>query len=221
MKFAYYRNLTARQRRIYDRSDAVASIRIPAPQDLAPLVAAIAAGLQQDDRARTQDAAGTLVQSLLHHLQVPGVRLRVLAVRPANRREELHGLYEFDGGRQAPLVTVWMRTAQRRQVVAFRTFLRTLLHEVVHHLDYQLLRLEDSYHTQGFYKRAESLYRQLVPQGAENAGAGAGQEQLAGATATARRRRTPGKSARPGFRLPRPDRWCQPGSGRRAGPLPG
>jgi hypothetical protein len=84
-------------------------------------------------------------------------------VRPSNHREELHGLYEFGGGRRQPVVSVWMRTAQRRQVVAFRTFMRTFLHEVVHHLDYQLLRLEDSYHTQGFYKRAESLYRQLVP----------------------------------------------------------
>ena len=59
-------------------------------------------------------------------------------------------------------VTVWMRTAQRRRVVAFRTFLRTLLHELCHHLDYELLGLEDSFHTQGFYKRESSLFHQLV-----------------------------------------------------------
>jgi len=55
-----------------------------------------------------------------------------------------------------------MRTAQRRQVVAFRTFLRTFLHEVCHHLDYELFGLRESYHTQGFFKRESSLYRQLV-----------------------------------------------------------
>ena len=56
-----------------------------------------------------------------------------------------------------------MRTAKQKRVVAFRTFLRTLLHEVGHHIDYTLLRLPDSYHTEGFYKRESSLFYQLVP----------------------------------------------------------
>jgi hypothetical protein len=56
-----------------------------------------------------------------------------------------------------------MRTAQRRRVVAFRTFLRTLLHELGHHLDYSYLRLPDSFHTEGFYKRESSLMHQLLP----------------------------------------------------------
>ena len=57
-----------------------------------------------------------------------------------------------------------MRTAKQRRVVAFRTYLRTLLHEVGHHFDYALLRLPDSYHTEGFYKRESSLFKQLVPE---------------------------------------------------------
>ena len=55
-----------------------------------------------------------------------------------------------------------MRTAQKRKVVAFRSFLRTLLHEICHHLDYEYLKLEDSFHTEGFYKRESSLFHQLV-----------------------------------------------------------
>jgi hypothetical protein len=55
-----------------------------------------------------------------------------------------------------------MRTAQRAQVVAFRTFLRTLLHELGHHLDYELFELEETFHTEGFYKRESSLFNQLV-----------------------------------------------------------
>ena len=47
--------------------------------------------------------------------------------------------------------------------MAFRTFLRTLLHEVGHHLDYEHLRLADSFHTEGFFKRESSLFYQLVP----------------------------------------------------------
>ena len=44
-------------------------------------------------------------------------------------------------------------------------FLRTLLHEICHHLDYHLYRLPDSFHTEGFYKRESSLFHQLVPDG--------------------------------------------------------
>src|SRR5438874_5763185 len=55
-----------------------------------------------------------------------------------------------------------MRTAKQKRVVAFRTYLRTLLHEVGHHLDYTVLGLEESYHTEGFYKRESSLFHQLV-----------------------------------------------------------
>jgi uncharacterized damage-inducible protein DinB len=58
-----------------------------------------------------------------------------------------------------------MRTARHKRVVAFRTFLRTLLHEVGHHVDYTLLRLGDSFHTQGFYARESHLFHQLVTDG--------------------------------------------------------
>jgi hypothetical protein len=56
-----------------------------------------------------------------------------------------------------------MRTARHRRVVAFRTFLRTLLHEAGHHLDYTYLKLAHSFHTEGFFKRESSLFYQLVP----------------------------------------------------------
>jgi hypothetical protein len=164
VKFAYYQRLGARQRRIYDRSDAAGIVSVPGAAACGPLVAAVGRALAADARPETERATQRLVDEILRRLHVQPVRVRVLAVRPSSSREELHGLYEFGGNRPRPVITVWMRTAQKRRVVAFRTFLRTLLHEVVHHLDYQHFHLEDSFHTQGFYKRAESLYRQLVPE---------------------------------------------------------
>jgi hypothetical protein len=35
------------------------------------------------------------------------------------------------------------------------------MHEIGHYMDYALLKLEDSYHTQGFFKRESSLVRTL------------------------------------------------------------
>ena len=57
-----------------------------------------------------------------------------------------------------------MRTARQARVVAFRTFLRTLLHEIGHHLDYTHLKLAESFHTEGFFRRESSLFHQLVPE---------------------------------------------------------
>ena len=161
MPFAYYARLTRAQQAIYRKSDAVAEVRLPRPADLHPLVADLADALAAEDRARTQAAAERLVLGLCRKLDMPPVRVEVLAARPHARWGELHGLYTADPGRP-PKIQLWMRTARRRRVVAFRTFLRTLLHEVGHHLDFTRLRLPESFHTEGFYKRESSLFHQLV-----------------------------------------------------------
>jgi predicted metalloprotease with PDZ domain len=56
------------------------------------------------------------------------------------------------------LIRVWMRTAVRKQVTSFGTFLSTLCHEFCHHLDSKRLGFPDSPHTRGFFERAAALY---------------------------------------------------------------
>jgi hypothetical protein len=101
---------------------------------------------------------------MAERLKVPPLRLKVLAVRPSADWGELYGLYELAEGRASAVISLWMRTAKHRSVVAFRSFLCTLLHEFCHHPDYHLYNLADSFHTEGFYKRESSLFHQLVPE---------------------------------------------------------
>jgi hypothetical protein len=162
MRFAYYNRLTRAQKRIYEKSDELNAIPLPQPAPLLPLIDALAEALKGEDRRKTQAVSQALVSGLTARLRVTPVEVEVLAKRPSRSWGELHGLYTPAEGRTPAQVTLWMRTAQQRRVVAFRTFLRTLLHEVCHHLDYELLGLEDSFHTQGFYKRESSLFHQLV-----------------------------------------------------------
>jgi len=117
--------------------------------------------LLAEDRAATQAASERVIGGLMEVLGAPPVRVEVLAARPHATWGELHGLYTAERGRR-PKIQLWMRTAKQKRVVAFRTYLRTLLHEVGHHLDYTILRLNESYHTEGFYKRESSLFHQLV-----------------------------------------------------------
>ena len=162
MPYAYYARLTPRQRAIYRRSDETEAIVLPTAGALRRHVGDLEVALTTGDRARVQRASEALAKDILASLAVRGVKMKVLARRPSTSSSELHGLYEFAGPRAAPLITVWMRTAANRRVVAFRTFVRTLLHELCHHLDYELLELPDSFHTEGFFKRESSLFRQLV-----------------------------------------------------------
>lgn len=162
MPFAYYDRLNRAQQAVYRQSDEVTAVRLPEAAALRPLVDDLASALASEDRLKTQAAAQQLLSGLVFYLDAPAVRVEVLAARPARRWGELHGLYtEAERGRPAH-ITLWMRTARQKRVVAFRTFLRTLLHEVGHHLDYTLLKLADSFHTEGFYKRESSLYHQLT-----------------------------------------------------------
>jgi uncharacterized damage-inducible protein DinB len=166
MPFAYFERLTRRQQAIYLRSDAIAAMPLGRPEPLRPLVAEVARALESGDRRLTESATQLLATGLSRALGVPPVRVKVLAARPHARWGELHGLYETARRRgEPPLITLWMRTARQKRVVAFRTYLRTLLHEMGHHVDYTLLRLGDSFHTQGFYQRESHLFHQLVTDG--------------------------------------------------------
>ena len=162
MTFGYYDRLTPAQQRLYRRSDAITSLPLPGAASLRPLVAELADSLESAGRAAVQGAAQRLFSGLTRAFAVPPCRVEVLAARPHGRWGELQGLYTTASRARSARVQLWMRTARRRRVVAFRTFLRTLLHELVHHLDYEHLRLADSFHTQGFYQRESSLFHQLV-----------------------------------------------------------
>jgi hypothetical protein len=162
MPFAYYRRLGAAQKRIYRRSDEITSIPLPRAQELRPLTDDLAAALEEEDRRGAERICQRLADGLTQRLEVPPVQVMVLRVRPQDGWGELHGLYEPSEDDYLSRISLWMRTAQRAQVVAFRTFLRTLLHELGHHLDYELFELEETFHTEGFYKRESSLFNQLV-----------------------------------------------------------
>lgn len=162
MPFAYYDRLTAKQQRIYRESDEIDAIHLSQVEPLYPLVVKLAEALKREHCKDTETACQELLNAMTARLKVPPVRVKVYLVRPSWHSGELHGLYTPAERRALARIALWMRTAQRRQVVAFRSFLRTLLHELCHHLDYELLKLPDSFHTEGFYRRESSLFHQLV-----------------------------------------------------------
>lgn len=161
MSFRYFERLSPRKRKIYLESDRVTEIRLPHPELLLPLVEGLRLALLREDRRALELAARQLARGLTEMLGVAPVAIQVLSVRPRSSWGELHGLYTEANARPAR-IKLWMRTAANQRVVAFKTFLRTLIHELGHHLDYCYLKLGDSLHTEGFFRRESSLVRQLL-----------------------------------------------------------
>jgi hypothetical protein len=153
--------LTRAQQRIYDRSNSTPAIALQASAGLKHAVGLLPTVLQSGDPRRVEQLAQRISDEVMATLHVRRVRVQVSGSRPSNARGELHGLYTPAHNGTSATIKLWMMTAKRQQVVAFKTFLRTLLHEICHHLDYTLLGLSDSFHTDGFYQRESSLFYRI------------------------------------------------------------
>jgi len=173
MVHRYYHRLNTSQQRAYRQSDEITTVSVPAATRLQDITLAVGRALARGDARAIAPACDQLLRRVCGRLGIATPAVTVLAERPAGQWGELHGLYNPTQGPHGT-ITVWMRTAKRRRVVAFRTFLRTLLHELCHHMDFALLGLSCSFHTTGFHKRESSLYRQLLPAGRLDAGASTG-----------------------------------------------
>ena len=160
---AFFYRLSRRAQRTYLTSDSIERFELVPNQATQNALAALMRVLETDNPAATTTCARALTAEICRLLGTPPVNVEVRGVRPRNTRSELHGLfYPYDPrSRRAPYILLWMRTAQRHDVVKPKTFVRTLMHEIGHYLDYAALKLEDSYHTQGFFKRESSLVRAL------------------------------------------------------------
>jgi len=162
--FDYYKNLNAKQRKTYRESDKIAHVDLGDVSAMQPGLTALREGLAADDRRRVQRACATLARRITDALGISRVRMRVGGRRPVEADgAELFGQCSWDEEEtKGALVELWMRTAKRGQPVAYKTLLRTLIHELCHHLDYELHSLDNTFHTEGFFRRESSLYRQLV-----------------------------------------------------------
>jgi len=159
---SWYRRLPKALQQVAAASDRVPMLAFRPGATLLQAVGELVDVLPTGRVPEVQVRSQRIADGICTGFRVPLVWVRVAERRPHNQRGELHGLYTPSTPPERDLITLWMLTAKRAQVVAPRTFLRTLLHEVCHHLDYTHLKLRDSLHTQGFYQRESSLFAALA-----------------------------------------------------------
>jgi hypothetical protein len=104
-----------------------------------------------------------LCHALSSAVGVSSPRVLVLDAPRPHRVKDGRTVYQRFGSysRRAHTVRVHNRTARIGRPVASKTFAETVLHELLHHWDFELLNLDRSLHTSGFYHRLGDLKRKL------------------------------------------------------------
>lgn len=143
----------------YRQSEELTRIELPPNGTLPQLAQVIGAIMKEGTRDQVRQACADFLTAAASFYGVQAPDVRALAARPLRVREggwqvELFGDYSL---RDAS-IRIWTRTAVRKQVTSFGTFLSTLCHEFCHHLDCQKFGFSRSPHTRGFYERAAVLY---------------------------------------------------------------
>ena len=115
--------------------------------------------------AREREALGQkLLDNICRSLKIPRARLRVFEERQPHKLRggklayKLYGVYYCDSA----MIEIANLTSIRKQVVAGKTFLDTLIHELMHHIDRKFLRIPSTPHSPGFYARIEDLKAKLM-----------------------------------------------------------
>ena len=140
-------------------SDQLTRLELPNDDRLRLAASGIEEAMKDGRRPAVQRACAEFLSIAAEFYGLPKPDVRALASRPLRVREggwamELFGDYSPATG----LIRIWTRTAVRKQVTSFGTFLSTLSHEFCHHLDCRRLEFRQSPHTRGFYQRSAALY---------------------------------------------------------------
>jgi hypothetical protein len=139
-------------------SDRMKTLDLPQDESLLAHAKCIESAMKAGTNANVRAACTEFVAVISDFYKVPACGIRVLPARPLRVRESWATELFGDYSPETMLIRVWMRTAVRREITSFGTFLSTLCHEFCHHLDYQRFEFPDSWHTRGFYERTAALY---------------------------------------------------------------
>jgi hypothetical protein len=142
----------------FRESDQMMTLDLPENDSLAAIAGSIETAMKAEQTANVRRACAHFVRIASQFYEVPACSVRVLAARPLKVREQWTMELFGDYAPETMVIRVWMRTAVRKEITSFGTFLSTLCHEFCHHLDFQKFKFADSWHTRGFYERAAVLY---------------------------------------------------------------
>ena len=109
-----------------------------------------------------QSVGQNLLDEISRSLSIPSPLLNVNDKRQNHSLKNGRLARKTYGTYKAGKITISNKTAIRESILAPKTFLDTLLHEFMHHYDYEVLKFPSSLHTAGFYYRLGDITRKLI-----------------------------------------------------------
>jgi len=140
------------------QSERSRTLDLPQHGHLIIITKSLESAMKTGTTADVRHACAEFLDAASKFYKVPECGIRVLAARPLRVRENWTSELFGDYSPQTMLIRVWMRTAVKKEITSFGTFLSTLCHEFCHHLDFQRFGFLDSWHTRSFYERVAALY---------------------------------------------------------------
>jgi len=144
----------------YEKSNAILNINFQPSHRAKRLAGRILATFGYEER---QKLSHFLVNELAFNAEVERIAIKVTNTKQWHKRRgtrlavKKYGAYYPKTKR----ISIQNLTAVQGKELAPKTFLNTLLHEWMHHYDFEKLSL-NSIHTKGFYERIKSLKEKLI-----------------------------------------------------------
>ena len=114
------------------------------------------------DASERQALGQGIFEEMARSLSIPVQQLTVndnrqnQSLKEGKLKRKVYGTYK------AGKIIISNKTAIREAVLAPKTFLDTLIHEFMHHYDYEVLKFPTSLHTAGFYYRLGDVMKKLL-----------------------------------------------------------
>lgn len=143
----------------YEYSNSITKTKIPISQEAIDLARGLLNVLEYEER---QNLSQQLLDELCDLAGVDIVDLNLLDANQLHHKRngkivmKRYGSYKVS----QKTISIHHRTASRGQILAPKSYLDTLLHEWLHHYDFQKLKIH-SIHSRGFYMRLNDLKSKL------------------------------------------------------------
>lgn len=143
----------------YERSNSIQSVDFLVSSRAKRLTEKVLASQSYAERQRLSNF---LLNELSYNADVERITVEITNTRQWHKRKGARVAIRRYGSYypKTKRISIQNRTAVRSKELAPKTFLDTLLHEWMHHYDFQKLHL-NSIHTKGFYERIRQLKNRL------------------------------------------------------------
>lgn len=144
----------------YQKSNAVTSVDFEVSSRAKRLVRQVLLAQEYEERQKLSHFFGN---ELCYNAGIERIIVQVTDTKQWHKRRGARLAVKRYGAYypRTKRISIQNRTAVQAKVLAPKSFLDTLLHEWMHHYDYERLKL-NSIHTKGFYERIRSLKERLL-----------------------------------------------------------